>query len=624
MPLPGSTGQFTTAFSVQGENADPDASNDSATATVQVIAAADLAVTIEPGVGGPYNGSTWTYTISVSNLGLSDATGVTVSSPVPSQLQFPSVTSSQGSQPQIQNGIISALLGTIPAGKTAAVTVTVLPGSVASYALTASVAGNQYDPNPANNQTTLPIGTAASAKLAVNLVPPSSGVESGQDWSFTAWVQNNGPDPATDVLLTIPVAGGLVYQSATPSKGTMTQSGGQLSAHIGQVDPGSSASVTVWVMAPAPGTITQTASVACAENQLEGGTLTASTTVSVMESPGILQFSNSTVSVSENAGLAQFVVTRTDGARGAVSIGYQAVSAGAIPGLDFTPVSGTLSFAADQTSAMIQVPVLANKWDNHDEFVSVVLGSPTGGATLGPQGTALLRIIDIDPNRTPPQVSGLTWTGSASSITSLNVSFSAPLDPTSALNQANYQLVAPGLGNRIIPLTPQSYSGSGYSVTLVPSVALPSGQYYYIQIIGAGPAGIHDIAGNSLDGSGLGRSGTNYQASFAQGKRLQYLDASGNRVSLKLAGSGYLEQVRDASGEGVLLQLVGISPHHATLSGTVKKGLTRALRGRGSARSTNLGAIGGLGNFGDVKVLLTSPPFFVTSYPFQRRGKALL
>src|SRR5262249_42439510 len=153
---------------------------------------------------------------------------------------------------------------------------------------------------------------------------------------------------------------------------------------------------------------------------------------------------------------------------------------------------------------------------------------------------------DIDPNRTPPAVSGLNWTGSASSITSLNVSFSAPLDPSCALNQANYQLVAPGLGNRIIPLKPQSYNGSSYSVTLVPSVALPSGQYYYIQIIGAGSTAIHDIAGNFLDGSGLGQSGTNYQASFAQGKRLKYVDASGNRVSLKLAGSGYMEQIRNA------------------------------------------------------------------------------
>jgi uncharacterized repeat protein (TIGR01451 family) len=623
MPLPGATGQFTTAFSVQGENLDSNSANNTASASVQVSAAADLSVTIEPGVGGPNDGLNWTYTISVSNLGLSDATGVTVYSPVPSSLGNPSVTASQGSQGLFQNGIVSAALGAIPAGQTATVTIAVLPTAVGSYSLTASVAGDQYDPDPSNNEVSVPVSTSASANLSVSLVPPSTGVESGQNWSFTAWVQNEGPDPATNVVLTIPMASGLVFESAAPSKGTMSQSGGQLVAKLGQIDPGTSASVTVSVMAPAPGTITQTASAVSAENQLNPDTLVASTTVSVLESAGILQFTASAYSVSEFAGLAQLVVTRTNGARGAVSVGYQTVSAGATAGLDYAAASGTLSFASGQTSATIQVPVLADPWDNHDEYVNVVLGSPAGGATIGPLGTSLLRIIDVDPNYTPPEVAGLSWTGSSRSITSLNVMFTAPLNRASALNQANYQLFAPGLGNRVIALTPQSVSNSNESVTLVPSVPLPSGQYYYIQIVGSGPTAIRDIAGNFLDGSGLGQAGTDYKASFAQATRLQYLDASGNKVSLKLAGSGYMEQVRDASGEGVLLQLVGVKPHHATLSGTVKGGVTRAVKRTRSARSTDLGTIAGLGNFGDVKVLLTSPPFFVKSYPFQRRGKGV-
>ena len=37
-----------------------------------------------------------------------------------------------------------------------------------------------------------------------------------------------------------------------------------------------------------------------------------------------------------------------------------------------------------------------------------------------------------------------------------------------------------------------------------------------------------------------------------RGRKLQYVDGSGNKVSLKLAGSGYMEQVRNASGEGVV------------------------------------------------------------------------
>ena len=192
------------------------------------------------------------------------------------------------------------------------------------------------------------------------------------------------------------------------------------------------------------------------------------------------------------------------------------------------------------------------------------------------------------------------------------------------MNPAAYQLVAPGLGNRVIPLTPESYNTTSFSVALAPSIALPSGQYYYIQIVGSGSSAIRDISGNLLDGAGNGQSGSNYQASFAQGTRLNYIDGSGNKVSLKLAGSGYLEQVRDSSGDGELLTLVGIMPHHSTLSGTVKSPVSRAIRKNRPAQSTELGLIQGLGSFGDVKVLLTSPPFFVKSYPFQRHGKGVL
>jgi hypothetical protein len=74
----------------------------------------------------------------------------------------------------------------------------------------------------------------------------------------------------------------------------------------------------------------------------------------------------------------------------------------------------------------------------------------------------------------------------------------------------------------------------------------------------------------------------------------------------------------------VLLDLVGIKPHKSTLSGTVKAPVSRAVRKNKPGRSTDLGSIQGLGNFGDVKVLLTSPPFYVTSYPFQRHGKGVL
>ncbi len=623
-PLAGAAGQFTTTFAVQGENVDPVSSNNTASATVQVTPSADLAVTINPGRDGPFDDSSWSYTELIQNLGPSDATGVVLTSPLPANISLISTTPSQGAAVSVQAGVASASLGAIAAGQSATVTFVVEPTSVAPINLSASVAGDQYDPSLGDNSADYTVSTAPSDELLMSVVSQSSTVTSGQSWSFTAWVQNAGPDPATNVVMTIPLAGGLVFGSTVPSQGTSSVSGTAVVAQLGEIEPGSSASVQVVVTATAVGAITQSASVSSAENSLNVNGLEGGIEVNVLASPGILQFAAASYSVTEDAGFAQLVVTRTGGARGAVTVGYQTVSAGATPGLDYVSTSGTLSFAAGATSATITVPVLADPWDNQNEYVRLLLSSPSGGATIGSQGTTLLQIVDVDPNYTPPEVQSLTWGGTSRSITSLTVSFSEPLNPQYAMIPGDYELVAPGLGNMAVPLTPQSYDGSTFSVTLVPSVALPSGQFYYIQIVGSGPNAIRDIGGNLLDGAGNGNPGSNYQASFAQGTQLKYVDGSGNKVSLKLTGSGYMEQVRDAAGDGVVLDLVGVKAHHATLSGTVNGPVSRAARKAKAAHATELGTIEGLGNFGDVNVLLKSPPFYVKSYPFQRRGKGVL
>ena len=267
MPLASAAGQFSTTFSVQGENIDPVSSNDSASATVQVTPAADLAVAINPGQFGTYDLADWTYTETVTNLGLSDATGVVLSSLVPANVTLISATPpSQGSPVTVQDGIATASLGVLPAGQSATVTFVAVPSSSGTIDLAASVTGDQYDPSPANNQVSLPVWASPSDNLSVSVVPQSTSVLTGHSWSFTAWVRNSGPDAATDVVMGLPLTGGLVFNSATASQGTVSLKGAQVFATLGQINSGSSASVTIVVMAPTPGLVTQSASVASSEN----------------------------------------------------------------------------------------------------------------------------------------------------------------------------------------------------------------------------------------------------------------------------------------------------------------------------------------------------------------------
>jgi uncharacterized repeat protein (TIGR01451 family) len=619
-PGPTAVGTPSAFFAVRGQDLDPDPKNNTAQATVSVAPAADLALGISTGGSPAYAQVAWTYTLVVSNAGPSDATGVTATAPLPANVAFVSATSSQGAAPTEQGGFLSAGLGVLASGEAATVTVTVWPLQAAAAAgamgLSATVAGDDFDPDLGNNQASLTVPVGPSVRLTMNLVATPPTVPSGQTLSFLATVSNTGSAPATGVVLTLPPAASLACNSWTASQGTVALVNGQLSADLGALDPGSSATVTVLETAMAPGTVTQSGMVTASEYNLDPQGASASATAQVVESPGIVQFATGALAVSETAGFAQVPVLRLYGALGAISVHFQTVAASATPGLDYVPVSGTLVFGPGQTSGTITVPVLANPYDNHDESLQVVLDSPTGGALLGGMTTAVLRIQDVDPDTTPPQVTGLTWTGSSRSIASLTLSFTGPLDPSSASNPANYRLVSV-LGGGVIPIAAVRYNLATDSVTVVPSSLLPSRQYARIQVIGAGPAGVRDLAGNFLDGAGTGAPGTDYVAMFAQGSRLQYIDSAGNRVTLQLKGPGYLQQVRNSSGEGIVLDVVGMVPHRTTLTGSVK-----ARRGRGG--QTDLGVIQGLGRFGDVRVLLKTPPFRVRQFPFQRRGRAVL
>jgi uncharacterized repeat protein (TIGR01451 family) len=542
---------------------------------------------------------------------------VSAVSTLPPNVTFISATPSQGPAPVVQNGVLSDALGAVAAGKAATISVVVMPLSIGSIPLSASVTGAQFDPNLGNNQVTTTGSVAPSVSLNVLLAATTPTVVAGQAIDFQATVVNTGPTPATNVVLEMPMGPNLVFVTSAVSVGTSAWNAGTAVFQLGTLNPGSQATVNVIVTPELPGTITQTASVTSSERQLIPADAAATATATVLESPGNLQFSAASYAVPETAGSAYLTVTRTGGSRGPVTVNYQTVPVNATPGLDFNSTSGTLTFAAGQTSAVIQVPVLADPWDDQNELVNVVLSSPGGGATLGAIASAQLTIIDVDPKRTPPHVSQLSWTGSAQWITSVVLTFDSPLNTAYATNAANYLMTVQSAGNPVITFSMINYSIANRTVTLVPSAPLPAGHFYRLQVMGTGATAIRDLAGNLLAGTTNGAAGTNYVTSFGQGTKLQYVDNSGNQVTVKLTGPGYLEDVLDSTGQGVVLTVIGEVPHRTSLSGSVRKV-------RGKSGRTNMGAIKGLGKFGEVRVSLRSPTFLVNQYPFQQKGRGAL
>ena len=110
--------------------------------------------------------------------------------------------------------------------------------------------------------------------------------------------------------------------------------------------------------------------------------------------PGLFQFAVSAPTVDETAGTATFTVDRVLGNIGAVSVDYSVLGGTATAGADFTPVSGTLLFADQQTTATFTVPILDDTLVEGDETVQLSLANPQGGAALGNPRNVTLTILD--------------------------------------------------------------------------------------------------------------------------------------------------------------------------------------------------------------------------------------
>ena len=112
--------------------------------------------------------------------------------------------------------------------------------------------------------------------------------------------------------------------------------------------------------------------------------------------PSTIQFSSTGYSVNEGVGSAIVTVTRTGSGTGAASVNYSTSNGSATAGQDYTAVSGTLTWAEDDTSAKtFNIPITDDLVIEGSETVNLILSSPSG-ATIGAPGTSVLTILDND------------------------------------------------------------------------------------------------------------------------------------------------------------------------------------------------------------------------------------
>jgi uncharacterized repeat protein (TIGR01451 family) len=244
---------------VSGPDIDENTSNN-ITWTINNIAQADLAITKNDSPDPVATNGNLTYTLTVTNNGPADATGVIVYDELPAGTIYQS--NDGGATYDSDTRTVTWDVGDLAYGTSATLTIIVTaPESTGTITNTASVTGNENDPVMDNNSASESTYVALPSDVDLEITKSDSPdpVATNGNLTYTLMVTNNGPADATSVIVYDELPAGTIYQSndggATYDSGTHT-----VTWDVGRLDVGESAILTIIVTAPSEeGTITNTA-----------------------------------------------------------------------------------------------------------------------------------------------------------------------------------------------------------------------------------------------------------------------------------------------------------------------------------------------------------------------------
>jgi uncharacterized repeat protein (TIGR01451 family)/fimbrial isopeptide formation D2 family protein len=276
---------ITNNASVSATEADPDPAN-AASASTQVGPAADLSIS-QTGPKSVTAGGTLTYTLSIHNDGPSDAPDVDVIDSLPGGLSLNSTSRALGRSARDQRdaaagraggscgdasaGVVTCHLGTLTAGSSTLVTITLntdkgnggahvvnaatvttsipeLSGNnnASSLAVLIDPAPPEPDPPVVKNGDPAP-APPGSANLSISKV--AQGVaRANRELAYVITATNRGPSAADDVVVDDGLTGGVEYKAYRTSDGRCTYSGGTIHCKLGSLKVGEVAAVHVTVV----------------------------------------------------------------------------------------------------------------------------------------------------------------------------------------------------------------------------------------------------------------------------------------------------------------------------------------------------------------------------------------
>ena len=219
------------------------ANNTANISTLVLPASADLGVVLTANPNPVLLDGLLTYTATINNYGPSMATNVVVTNTLPQNASLYSTSASQGTISSVAN-IVVADLGSLPSGSNATVTIQVYPLVLGLITAKSVVSASTFDPNLANNSSTINVNVTPAADLVLTLSGPASAVV-GSNVTYVVSVENLGPSTATGVVIKDTLPSGVASLTATSPQGPCTTSGGIVSCTVSNLAAGSNATVTI-------------------------------------------------------------------------------------------------------------------------------------------------------------------------------------------------------------------------------------------------------------------------------------------------------------------------------------------------------------------------------------------
>ena len=240
--IPNTLTDLTNTVTVTHMDPDPTPGDNTATDIDPIVARPDYVITKTDGVTSAKPGDTLTYTITVTNAGTRNGTGVMVSDTFATGI-FSSLNASGGGVVDLAAGTIAWNVGALAAGQSVTFTLTaklndtfasiVIPAGTAPGAIpdnnsihdVASVTddGNGGpDPTPGNNTATDDDDLVPVPDLKVTKTDGATVVQPGQILTYHIVAQNVGKQGALGVVVTDTLPAFVTFLSATSNDGALT------------------------------------------------------------------------------------------------------------------------------------------------------------------------------------------------------------------------------------------------------------------------------------------------------------------------------------------------------------------------------------------------------------------